>query len=71
MTKDRFQHFIDTVPGVGVSVVLCGGVQDYYFYEDFDGPGSGMFRAMKQIYPSMDKGHIESATFIVGKGGRS
>lgn len=70
MTKERFQHLLDTVPGIGVSVVVLGGVQDYYFYEDFEGPGSGIQRAMKQIYPSMYKGHIESATFIQGRGSR-
>lgn len=70
MTKERFQHLLDTVPGIGVSVVVSGGIQDYFFYEDFDGPGSGIQRAMKQIYPSVDKGYFESVTFIHGRGSR-
>lgn len=70
MTKERFQHLLDTVPGIGVSVIVTGGIQDYYFYEDFDGPGTGIKRAMNQIYPGMDKGHFESVTFIQGRGSR-
>ena len=30
----------------------------------FDGPADGIQRAMKQLYPLMDKGKIQKLTFI-------
>lgn len=64
MTEKHMQHLLDTVPGIGVEVKTAEGFTVHYFYEDFDGPGTGIRRAMAQLYPQLDRGVLTRVTFI-------
>lgn len=64
MTKDRMQRMLDTTPGIGVEVKTSEGFTVYYFYEDFDGPATGIQRAMRQLYTQLNRGKLVSITFI-------
>lgn len=70
MTKERFSHLLDTTPGIGVKATTSEGYEVLYFYEDFDGPATGIDRAMKQLYPQMNKGILKSLVFVEGKASR-
>ena len=63
MTEERFNRLLDTTPGIGVECVTVEGHTPRYFYEDFPGD-KGITRAMKQLYPLMEKGRIIKLTFI-------
>lgn len=64
MEKAHMDHLLNTRPGVGVEVTNSDGHTLYYFYEDFNGPGDGIQRAMDQLYPLKNRGVIDSLTFI-------
>lgn len=64
MTKEKMQHYLDTVPGVGVETKWSDGITVCHFYEDFFGD-PGITRAMRQVYHRMGLGQITEATFIV------
>lgn len=64
MTEKHMQHLLDTTPGIGVEVKTSEGFIQYYFYEDFDGPGTGIKRAMQQLYPRLNKGLLTAVKFI-------
>lgn len=66
MTKEQLNAKLNLkdISGIGVRCVSADGAEIYYFYQDFDGPASGIKRAMKQLYPLMDKGKIQKLTFI-------
>lgn len=70
MTKERFSHLLDTTPGIGVKCTTSDGFEVLYFYEDFDGQATGIARAMKQLYPQLNKGIYTSLVFVEGKGSR-
>ena len=67
MTDSRFAHLLKTAPGTGVRAVTAAGNELLFFYEDFDGPGTGIQRAMRQLYPQLHKGLYKSITFVEGK----
>ena len=64
MTKQHMDHLLSTRAGIGVETTTNSGNTVYYFYEDFDGPATGIKRAMKQLYPMMNKGKISGIAFI-------
>lgn len=64
MTEKHMQHLLDTTPGIGVEVKTAEGFIVYYFYEDFDGPATGIQRAMTQLYPQLDRGILTRVKFI-------
>lgn len=64
MTESRMQHLLSTTPGIGVRVVTACGNTVNYFYEDFDGPATGIKRAMNQLYPQLNKGTLTQIVFI-------
>ncbi len=64
MTEERMNRMMETTPGIGVKVTRDNGNEVCYFYEDFDGSGSGIKRAMEQLYPLHDKGIIKKLCFI-------
>ncbi len=64
MEREHMEHLLHTAPGIGVEVTTKSGSIVYYFYEDFNGPADGINRAMKQLYPQMDKGNITALKFI-------
>ena len=64
MTQERMRALTKTTPGIGVISANAEGLEICYFYEDFDGPASGIKRAMSQLYPLMDKGIIKTLCFI-------
>jgi hypothetical protein len=70
MEREHMEHLLKTRPGIGVEATTAAGDTIYYFYEDFDyilgggTPGSGIDRAMKQLYPAMDKGMFAKLVFI-------
>jgi hypothetical protein len=64
MTEKHMQHLLDTVPGIGVEVKTAEGFTVHYFYEDFDGPATGIQRAMQQLYPRLNKGLLTAVKFI-------
>lgn len=64
MTEKRMRHLLDTTPGIGVEVKTSEGFIQHYFYEDFDGPATGIQRAMRQLYPQLNKGHLTAVKFI-------
>ncbi len=66
MTREQLNAKLDRtdISGIGVECIAANGSTVYYFYEDFDGPATGIERAMKQLYPLMDKGKIQKLTFI-------
>ncbi|NBI10238.1 hypothetical protein D1641_09475 [Colidextribacter sp. OB.20] len=66
MTREQLNAKLDRkdISGIGVECVSPNGNTIYYFYEDFDGPADGIKRAMKQLYPLMNKGKIAKLTFI-------
>lgn len=70
MTQERFSHLLDTTPGIGVKVTTASGFEVLYFYEDFDGPATGIDRAMKQLYPQLNKGIFTSLVFVEGNSSR-
>lgn len=57
-------HLMKQRPGVGVTVTICEGFEMHYFYEDFDGPGSGIQRAMEHFYPQLNRGAITKIVFL-------
>ena len=66
MTREQLNAKLDRtdISGIGVECVSADGSAVCYFYQDFDGPADGIQRAMKQLYPLMDKGKIQKLTFI-------
>ncbi len=66
MTREQLNAKLDRtdISGIGVECIAANGSTVYYFYEDFDGPATGIQRAMKQLYPPMHKGKIQKLTFI-------
>lgn len=48
---------------VGVKVITKSGNEVCYFYEDME-DSKGITRAMKDIYPLMDKGKFTNVTFV-------
>jgi hypothetical protein len=66
MTRDRMDTLIANNNGVGAVVTLHNGNCIYYFYEDFDGVGDGINRAMNQLYPKVQNGIYKSVQFVVG-----
>jgi hypothetical protein len=64
MTEKHMRHLLDTTPGIGVEVKTSEGFIQYYFYEDFDGPATGIQRAMQQLYPRLNKGLLTAVKFI-------
>ncbi len=66
MTREQLNAKLDRtdISGIGVECVSANGSTVCYFYQDFDGPADGSQRAMKQLYPLMDKGKIQKLTFI-------
>ena len=68
MTRERMSRLLELYSGIGVvSKYVCeDGVEREmcYFYENFDGPTDGIKRAMKQLYPLMDKDVIRSLCFV-------
>lgn len=52
------------ITGIGVECISNSGETICYYYQDFDGPGSGIKRAMSQLYPLMHKGKLAKLTFI-------
>lgn len=70
MTQERFSYLLNTTPGIGVKVTTASGFEVLYFYEDFDGPASGIDRAMAQLYPQLNRGALTGIVFIEGKGAR-
>lgn len=63
MEELKMRRLMELHSGVGVKVVTSEGLTLHYFYEDFDGPASGIKRAMAQLYPKQDKGLIDSICF--------
>lgn len=70
MTEKHMRHLLNTTPGIGVEVKTSEGFTVYYFYEDFDGPATGIQRAMKQLYPQLDRGSLARVTFIASATGK-
>ena len=66
MTEKRMRHLMATTPGIGVEAVTRYGDHLCYFYVDFPDSG-GIDRAMKQIYPALDKGDFKRVTFLEGR----
>ena len=66
MTREQLSAKLDRtdISGIGVECIAANGSAVCYFYEDFDGPATGIQRAMKQLYPLMHKGQIQKLTFI-------
>lgn len=64
MEREHMEHLLRTAPGIGVEATTKSGSTVYYFYEDFDGPADGIRRAMRQLYPQMDRGNLTSLKFI-------
>ena len=66
MTREQLNAKLDRtdISGIGVECIAANGSAVCYFYEDFDGPATGIQRAMKQLYPLMHKGKIQKLTFI-------
>ncbi len=66
MTREELNAKLDRtdISGIGVECVTADGSEILYFYEDFDGPATGIERAMKQLYPLMNKGKLQKLTFI-------
>ncbi len=64
MTDERFNRLLETVPGTGVKVTYADGGENNFFYEDFDGPATGVKRAMAHLYPLHDKGIVKTMCFI-------
>ena len=64
MNREQMDRKLDLYPGIGVIATRPDGTSICYFYEDFDGPATGIRRAMKQLYPLHDKGVYKSLTFI-------
>ena len=64
MERERMNRLLELHKGIGVIAVNHKGFELCYFYEDFDGPASGIRRAMAQLYPLQAKGVITSLTFV-------
>ena len=66
MTREQLNAKLDRtdISGIGVECVTAGGSVVFYFYQDFDGPATGIQRAMKPLYPLVNKGKIQKLTFI-------
>lgn len=66
MTREQLNAKLDRtdISGIGVECVFANGYTVFYFYQDFDFPNDGVKRAMKQLYPLIDKGKIQKLTFI-------
>ena len=71
MTDSRFAYLLKTAPGIGVRATTAAGNELLYFYEDFDGPGTGMDRAMSQLYPQLNKGLYTGLVFVSGESNRN
>lgn len=59
----------EDLPGIGVKVSYADGHQNYFFYEDFNGPGSGMDRAALQLAHDVKRGTVESFSFVESQSG--
>lgn len=64
MTKSRFDMVFATTPGTGAICTAPDGREILYFYEDFDGEGTGIDRAMSQLYPQLHKGIFSKVEFV-------
>lgn len=64
MTRERMDALLLRCNGIGVVATNPNGHEMCYFYEDFDGPASGIKRAMAQLYPLQDAGVIKKLCFI-------
>lgn len=64
MTWERMDQLLKTRPGTGVRATTAAGNVLHFFYEDFNEPGEGINRAMKQLYPQMNKGIYTELIFI-------
>ena len=54
----------EDLSGIGVKVSYADGHQNYFFYEDFNGPGSGMNRAALQLAHDVKRGTAASFSFV-------
>ena len=63
MTKSEMLTKLKNYKGVGVEVVTTSGNKVCYFYENMT-DSKGIDRAMKQIYPMMNKGKFTQVTFV-------
>lgn len=64
MTESRFDMVFATTPGTGAICTTPDGREVLYFYEDFDGEGTGIDRAMAQLYPMLRKGVYSKIAFV-------
>lgn len=66
MTKEEMTAKLnrEDLSGIGVKVSYADGHQDYFFYEDFDGPGSGIDRAALQLAHDVKRGTATSFSFV-------
>lgn len=71
MTKEEMTAKLnrEDLSGIGVKVSYADGHQDYFFYEDFDGPGSGMNRAALQLAHDVKRGTATSFSFVEHQNG--
>ena len=70
MDRNHLNHLLNTCPGVGVEAIHPANGVQLFFYEDFDGPGTGITRAMNQLYPQLNQGIYSGITFISGPANR-
>lgn len=63
MTRAEMLAKLKSHKGVGVQVETNSGNEVCYFYEDMT-DSKGIVRAMKQIYPMMNKGKFTKVIFV-------
>lgn len=68
MTQEHFDYMLRTTPGIGVKATTNFGTEQLFFYEDFDGPTTGIDRAMKQLYPQLNAGKYTKLVFVENGG---
>lgn len=66
MTREDMRSKLDQkdISGIGVKAYYTEGSQAYFFYEDFDGPGTGMRRAAQQFAHEVRRGTVKNFSFI-------
>lgn len=64
MTYEHMRYLLNRFNGVGVITSNSKGDEICYFYEDFESDTDGIKRAMKQLYPLVEKGKLYKVTFV-------